>query len=274
MPRCVLFFFYLSLSRFRCLLVLASFFQGQGMLPYFANFRLLAEFSTPCVNQRYVPAHRWSGALMHASFHLVTFPEILSASVVGLPSLLTPCCVSAGSSKCLGTPRRLGPIWRTASPWQRCFLWSASQSCQSTTAACTPSTARKPFTWCPGVAESPGSAPASAWTSWTWCGCTRSRAAATKCYVRRAKAKPGSLRRTAKRIRRESERSDEGKHQASAPAHWGRGSPAPGATLEGWAGKAGRRCWNGPLDWPILSHENDLQAILSVHGQLIFPCRL
>ncbi|XP_077480218.1 TLC domain-containing protein 4-B isoform X2 [Stigmatopora argus] len=25
---------------------------GQGMLPYFANFRLLAEFSTPCVNQR------------------------------------------------------------------------------------------------------------------------------------------------------------------------------------------------------------------------------
>ncbi|XP_059182568.1 TLC domain-containing protein 4-B-like isoform X1 [Centropristis striata] len=28
---------------------------GQGMLPYFANFRLLAEFSTPCVNQRYVP---------------------------------------------------------------------------------------------------------------------------------------------------------------------------------------------------------------------------
>lgn len=35
-----------------CLPVLASFFQGQGMLPYFANFRLLAEFSTPCVNQR------------------------------------------------------------------------------------------------------------------------------------------------------------------------------------------------------------------------------
>ncbi|MED6278687.1 TLC domain-containing protein 4-B [Characodon lateralis] len=29
------------------------FFQGQGMLPYFANFRLLAEFSTPCVNQRW-----------------------------------------------------------------------------------------------------------------------------------------------------------------------------------------------------------------------------
>lgn len=28
-------------------------FQGQGMLPYFANFRLLAEFSTPCVNQRW-----------------------------------------------------------------------------------------------------------------------------------------------------------------------------------------------------------------------------
>lgn len=38
--------------------VLTLFFQGQGMLPYFANFRLLAEFSTPCVNQRYVPAHR------------------------------------------------------------------------------------------------------------------------------------------------------------------------------------------------------------------------
>ncbi|XP_042570502.1 TLC domain-containing protein 4-B-like isoform X3 [Cyprinus carpio] len=27
--------------------------NGQGMLPYFANFRLLAEFSTPCVNQRW-----------------------------------------------------------------------------------------------------------------------------------------------------------------------------------------------------------------------------
>ncbi|XP_006005760.1 TLC domain-containing protein 4-B isoform X1 [Latimeria chalumnae] len=26
---------------------------GQGLLPYFANFRLLAEFSTPCVNQRW-----------------------------------------------------------------------------------------------------------------------------------------------------------------------------------------------------------------------------
>ncbi|XP_055784178.1 TLC domain-containing protein 4-B-like [Salvelinus fontinalis] len=26
---------------------------GHGMLPYFANFRLLAEFSTPCVNQRW-----------------------------------------------------------------------------------------------------------------------------------------------------------------------------------------------------------------------------
>ncbi|XP_028666955.2 TLC domain-containing protein 4-B [Erpetoichthys calabaricus] len=26
---------------------------GQGFLPYFANFRLLAEFSTPCVNQRW-----------------------------------------------------------------------------------------------------------------------------------------------------------------------------------------------------------------------------
>lgn len=36
-----------------CLPVLILFFQGQGMLPYFANFRLLAEFSTPCVNQRW-----------------------------------------------------------------------------------------------------------------------------------------------------------------------------------------------------------------------------
>lgn len=35
------------------LLVPTLFFQGEGMLPYFANFRLLAEFSTPCVNQRW-----------------------------------------------------------------------------------------------------------------------------------------------------------------------------------------------------------------------------
>lgn len=42
-----------------CLPVLILFFQGQGMLPYFANFRLLAEFSTPCVNQRYVLACLW-----------------------------------------------------------------------------------------------------------------------------------------------------------------------------------------------------------------------
>ncbi|TNN84667.1 Transmembrane protein 56-B [Liparis tanakae] len=26
---------------------------GEGLLPYFANFRMLAEFSTPCVNQRW-----------------------------------------------------------------------------------------------------------------------------------------------------------------------------------------------------------------------------
>ena len=39
--------------------VLALFFQGEGMLPYFANFRLLAEFSTPCVNQRYVSSLRY-----------------------------------------------------------------------------------------------------------------------------------------------------------------------------------------------------------------------
>lgn len=36
------------------------------MLPYFANFRLLAEFSTPCVNQRYVPSRR-RGALRQQS---------------------------------------------------------------------------------------------------------------------------------------------------------------------------------------------------------------
>lgn len=39
--------FHVSLSSCSCLVL-----QGQGMLPYFANFRLLAEFSTPCVNQR------------------------------------------------------------------------------------------------------------------------------------------------------------------------------------------------------------------------------
>uniref|UniRef100_A0A8C2A0T9 Si:dkey-10f21.4 n=1 Tax=Cyprinus carpio TaxID=7962 RepID=A0A8C2A0T9_CYPCA len=30
-----------------------AFFQSQGILPYFANFRLLSEFSTPFVNQRW-----------------------------------------------------------------------------------------------------------------------------------------------------------------------------------------------------------------------------
>ncbi|XP_062847498.1 TLC domain-containing protein 4-B isoform X1 [Trichomycterus rosablanca] len=36
-----------------CLIEKALARKGQGMLPYFANFRLLAEFSTPCVNQRW-----------------------------------------------------------------------------------------------------------------------------------------------------------------------------------------------------------------------------
>lgn len=33
------------------------------MLPYFANFRLLAEFSTPCVNQRYVSSLKMGKSL-------------------------------------------------------------------------------------------------------------------------------------------------------------------------------------------------------------------
>lgn len=40
------------LSVIVCFFFFTFLFQGQGMLPYFANFRLLAEFSTPCVNQR------------------------------------------------------------------------------------------------------------------------------------------------------------------------------------------------------------------------------
>lgn len=68
---------FLSLSCFRCL-VLASFFQGQGMLPYFANFRLLAEFSTPCVNQRYVPAYRWSGLCCMLPFILLVSRDHLN----------------------------------------------------------------------------------------------------------------------------------------------------------------------------------------------------
>ncbi|KAG1944211.1 TLC domain-containing protein [Pimephales promelas] len=56
-------------------------FQGQGMLPYFANFRLLAEFSTPCVNQRWFfevlgypkvsKPNMANGVLMAAVFFLV-----------------------------------------------------------------------------------------------------------------------------------------------------------------------------------------------------------
>ncbi|KAG9343284.1 hypothetical protein JZ751_014265 [Albula glossodonta] len=54
---------------------------GKGMLPYFANFRLLAEFSTPCVNQRWFfevlgypkssKANLANGVLMAAMFFLV-----------------------------------------------------------------------------------------------------------------------------------------------------------------------------------------------------------
>ncbi|XP_051970862.1 TLC domain-containing protein 4-B-like isoform X1 [Xyrauchen texanus] len=54
---------------------------GQGMLPYFANFRLLAEFSTPCVNQRWFfevlgypkssKPNMANGVLMAAVFFLV-----------------------------------------------------------------------------------------------------------------------------------------------------------------------------------------------------------
>ncbi|KAI1883095.1 hypothetical protein AGOR_G00241710 [Albula goreensis] len=54
---------------------------GKGILPYFANFRLLAEFSTPCVNQRWFfevlgypkssKANLANGVLMAAMFFLV-----------------------------------------------------------------------------------------------------------------------------------------------------------------------------------------------------------
>ncbi|XP_048109218.1 TLC domain-containing protein 4-B-like [Alosa alosa] len=58
-----------------------SYVLDQGILPYFANFRLLSEFSTPCVNQRWffkalgypktsVP-NLANGALMAAIFFLV-----------------------------------------------------------------------------------------------------------------------------------------------------------------------------------------------------------
>ncbi|KAL2089369.1 hypothetical protein ACEWY4_014057 [Coilia grayii] len=58
-----------------------SYVLDQGLLPYFANFRLLSEFSTPCVNQRWffkvlgypktsVP-NLINGALMAAVFFLV-----------------------------------------------------------------------------------------------------------------------------------------------------------------------------------------------------------
>ncbi|KAG7252413.1 hypothetical protein CRUP_030434, partial [Coryphaenoides rupestris] len=55
--------------------------QGAGTLPYFANFRLLAEFSTPCVNQRWFfevlgyprtsPSNVANGVAMAAVFFLV-----------------------------------------------------------------------------------------------------------------------------------------------------------------------------------------------------------
>ncbi|XP_048844369.1 TLC domain-containing protein 4-B-like [Brienomyrus brachyistius] len=54
---------------------------GQGMLPYFANFRLIAEISTPCVNQRWFfevlgypkssKANIANGVLMAVTFFLV-----------------------------------------------------------------------------------------------------------------------------------------------------------------------------------------------------------
>ncbi|XP_063056414.1 TLC domain-containing protein 4-B-like [Engraulis encrasicolus] len=58
-----------------------SYVLDQGLLPYFANFRLLSEFSTPCVNQRWffkvlrypktsVP-NLLNGALMAGVFFLV-----------------------------------------------------------------------------------------------------------------------------------------------------------------------------------------------------------
>ncbi|XP_035278579.1 TLC domain-containing protein 4-B-like [Anguilla anguilla] len=54
---------------------------GKGMLPYFANFRQLAEFSTPCVNQRWLfevlgypkssKPNLANGVLMATTFFLV-----------------------------------------------------------------------------------------------------------------------------------------------------------------------------------------------------------
>ncbi|XP_039900005.1 TLC domain-containing protein 4-B isoform X2 [Simochromis diagramma] len=93
---------------------------GQGMLPYFANFRLLAEFSTPCVNQR---------------FHSYT----------------TAWRINDGSLRCWVIPSPPGPTWQMALPWQWCFSSSASVSCQSTTVACMRSMALRPSTWCHGV---------------------------------------------------------------------------------------------------------------------------
>ena len=110
-------------------------------------------------------------------------------------------CVSAGSLRYWATPSPPGPTWQTALPWQSFFSWSASLSCQSTTVVCTRSTALKPSTWYPGVAAWPGSAPVSAWTSWTSCGCIRLPAAATKCCARHAGAKSPHLRRMGRRIK-------------------------------------------------------------------------
>lgn len=69
------------------LLVPTLFFQGEGMLPYFANFRLLAEFSTPCVNQRYVFAHFYTWFLRPFHFsqlfilYLLLFLEYTTQTV-------------------------------------------------------------------------------------------------------------------------------------------------------------------------------------------------
>lgn len=61
--------------------------------------------------------------------------------------------------------------------------------------------APRPSTWCPGVAVWPGSAPASAWTSWTLCGCIKLPAVATRYCILQTGAKTADLRKTARRIK-------------------------------------------------------------------------
>ncbi|XP_077365528.1 TLC domain-containing protein 4-B isoform X2 [Festucalex cinctus] len=126
---------------------------GQGMLPYFANFRLLAEFSTPCVNQRILKK------MMTDSNTPKLFAKKESRRNGRRSSS------HAGSLRFSVTQGPPDPTWRTAWPWPSCSSWCAWPSCRSTTAACTPSTAPRPFTWCPTAGAWPGSAPASAWTS-------------------------------------------------------------------------------------------------------------